>query len=70
MPTLYNFYGRYITECPCCKQRPRVVTANKIYRFYCCEISSGDFAPLSAASSAWADAVKKYIDKFPEVYRD
>jgi hypothetical protein len=69
MPTLYNFDGRYITECPCCKRQPCVVQINELYLFYCC-ISSGDFAPLSAASSAWADAVKKYVDKFPEVYRD
>jgi hypothetical protein len=70
MPTLYNFEGHYITECPCCKRQPRVVKINNAYRFYCCQISSGDLATLSAASSAWADAVKKHVDEFPEVYRD
>jgi len=76
MPKLFNFNGCYIHECPVCHGRPTVTGRHNAaagwvdYVFLCCSLSSGEFKPLHQTSSAWADAVERYIKDHPECYHD
>lgn len=60
-----------IHECPVCHGQPTMLkqynnAADWIgYVFLCCSLSSGEFKPLHLASSAWADAVERYIQENP-----
>jgi len=75
MPKLFNFNGCYIHECPVCHGQPTVMGRYNAsgwmeYVFWCCSLMSGNFNPLHRASSAWADAVERYIKDHPECYHD